>query len=346
MKIKDYVKKYDRQNQFDVLINSYQQIEFAWNNEIKIKELNTSEISDIIISGLGGSAICADLIKNYLADELDIPVVVNRNYSLLKFAGKNTLFIASSYSGNTEETISALKQAIKLGCKIISISTGGEVEKMANKDNILCVKVQEGFQPRYSLGLSFFTLLKVIQELKLISDQSNIVEKIKSIWKKNGEAFSKDGNIAFKIAESLIGFIPVIYSVTDSTNAVGYRLKCQFNENSKLHAFHNEIPEMNHNEIIGWESYQEKMFHSKILLIKDESYHPQIQKRFNILSEIFSKSGVEMLTLKSNEENFKVRLLDLIYLGDWISYYTGVLRGYDPSEIDNIHILKKNLNNY
>jgi glucose/mannose-6-phosphate isomerase len=115
------------------------------------------------------------------------------------------------------------------------------------------------------------------------------------------------------------------------------------NENSKLHAFHNEIPEMNHNEIIGWESHQEKVFHSKIINIIDETYHPQIQKRFEILNDIFSKSGVETLNLKSNEDSYKVRLLDLIYLGDWISYYVGVLRRYDPSEIDNIYTLKDRL---
>ncbi|MDP2363928.1 MAG: bifunctional phosphoglucose/phosphomannose isomerase, partial [Ignavibacteria bacterium] len=300
-------------------------------------------ISNIVISGLGGSAISADLIKNFLADELTIPLFVNRSYNLPKFAGNNTLFIASSYSGNTEETISALQKAIKLKCKIIAITTGGELEAISNKENIPCIKVQKGFQPRYSLGLSFFTLLKVLQEIKLIDDQSLIVEKIKSNWKNNGMAFSKEGNAAYTIAESLLGFIPVIYSVADSTSAVGYRLKCQLNENSKLHAFHNEVPEMNHNEIIGWESYHEKIFHSKIIIIQDENYHPQIKKRFEILKDIFAKTGVETLTLKSNEELFKVRLLDLIYLGDWISYYVGVLRGYDPSEIDNIYTLKDRL---
>ena len=182
-----------------------------------------------------------------------------------------------------------------------------------------------------------------MQEIKLITDQTSFVEKIKSNWKQNGIAFSLEGNNAFTIAESLIGFIPVIYSVTDSTAAVGYRLKCQFNENSKLHAFHNEVPEMNHNEIIGWESYQEKTFNSKIIIIQDESYHPQIKKRFKILSEIFAKTGVETVNLKSGEDLFKIRLLDLIYLGDWISYYVGVLRGFNPSEIDNIHTLKDRL---
>lgn len=343
MQIKEYVQKYDPQNQFDVLINSYKQIEFAWKNDFKINGITSDEISNVVISGLGGSAISADLIKNYLAEEIALPIVVNRNYNLPKFAGKNTLFIASSYSGNTEETISSLKQAIEIGCKIVCVTTGGEVESITKNNNIPCVKVQTGFQPRYSLGLSFFSLLKVFQELKLIADQSSIVEKIIELWKQKGIEYSQEENFAFNFAESLVGFIPVIYTVADSTNAVGYRFKCQLNENSKLHAFHGEIPEMNHNEIIGWESYQEKQFHSKIVNIFDDTYHPQIKKRFEILNDIFSKSGVESVSLKSNENLLKVRLLDLIYLGDWISYYTGVLRGFDPSEIDNIYELKDRL---
>ncbi|MCU0344222.1 MAG: bifunctional phosphoglucose/phosphomannose isomerase [Ignavibacterium sp.] len=343
MLINEYVAKYDPQNQFDVLINTYTQVEFAWENKFKIGGVDSSDISNIIISGLGGSAISADLIKNYLSNEIVIPIIVNRNYNLPKFASNNTLFIASSYSGNTEETISSLKQAIEIGCKIICITTGGEVEAIAKNKNIMCVNVQSGFQPRYSLGLSFFSLLKVFQKLKLISDQTKIVESVISLWKQKGIEYSQDGNFAYTFAESLVGFIPVIYSVADSTSAVGYRFKCQLNENSKLHAFHNEIPEMNHNEIIGWESYQEKVFHSKIINILDETYHPQIQKRFEILKDIFSKSGVESLSIKSIEKDFKVRLLDLIYLCDWISYYAGVLRGYDPSEIDNIYTLKDRL---
>ena len=340
MQIKDYVNKYDPQNQFDVLVNTFKQVEFAWNNNFIIDEIISKEISNIVISGLGGSAISADLIKNFLSDDVSIPIIVNRNYNLPKFADKNTLFIASSYSGKTEETISSLKQAIKIGCKIICISAGGEVEAIAKSKSIPLVKLQSGFQPRYALGLSFFSLLKVFQTIKLIDDQTEIVEKVIPLWKQKGIEYSQDNNFAYQFAESLIGFIPVIYSVADSTSAVGYRFKCQLNENSKVHAFHHEIPEMNHNEIIVWESYQEKAFHSKIINIVDDIYHPQIQKRFEILKDIFAQSKVETLSLKSNEDLFKVRLMDLIYLCDWISYYLGVLRGYDPSEIDNIHTLK------
>lgn len=343
MTVKEYVRKYDPQNQFDVLINSYKQIEYAWNNEFSLSNISAEGINNIIVSGLGGSAISADLLKNFLSDELTIPYLVNRNYHLPKFADERTLFIASSYSGNTEETISALNDAIKFKCKIVCITTGGKIEEIAKSNNIDCIKLQKGFQPRYALGLSFFSLLKLFQKLHLIDDHSEIVEKIKNNWQQNGLLFSSEDNSALNFSQKLLGFIPVIYSVSDSTASVGYRLKCQINENSKLHAFHHEVPEMNHNEIIGWESYQEKLFNSKIINIVDETYHPQIKKRFAILKELFENSGVEILNLKSNEENFKVRLLDLIYLGDWISYYTGVLRGYDPSEIDNIHTLKEKL---
>lgn len=340
MKILDYVNKYDPQNQFDVLINSYKQIEYAWSNKFDLTNVKTSGISNIVISGLGGSAISADLIKNFLGSELKLPVIVNRNYSLPKFVDKNTLFVASSYSGNTEETISSLNQAIDLGCKIVCITTGGEVESIATKHSLSCVKIEPGFQPRYALGLSFFSLLKVFQQLDLITDQTSFVDKIKILWKENGIKFSQEDNEAFKIAESVVGFIPIIYSVSDLTNSAGYRFKCQLNENSKLHAFHHEIPEMNHNEIIGWESYHEKKLYAIIINIIDPAYHPQIKKRFQILSDIFNKSGVESITIESRHDDFKVRLLDMIYLLDWISYYVGILRGYDPSEIDNIHTLK------
>ncbi len=343
MTIKEYVKKYDPQNQFDVLVNTYKQVEYAWNNKIKLSSLEDSKFRNVIISGLGGSAISADLLLNFICDEQKIPILVNRNYSLPPFANKNTLLIVSSYSGNTEETISVLNEGIKKKCKIVCITTGGKIGEIAKQNKIPVVRLQEGFQPRYSLGLSFFSLLKVLQTLYLIDKQNTVVKKIIEIWKKSGKAYSAEGNTALEFAQKMIGYIPVIYSAADITYAVGYRLKCQFNENSKLHAFHNVIPEMNHNEIIGWESHLPKNIHAKIIYIKDNTYPPQIQKRFNICSELLASVGVEILELKSNEKNLKVRLLDLIFLGDWITYYTALLRGYDPSEIDNIYTLKKRL---
>ncbi len=343
MNINDYVAKYDPQNQFKVLEETYTQIESAWQNEIDIESLKTKKFRNIILTGLGGSAISGDLMQNFLRDEMPLPFFVNRNYNLPLFADKNTLLIVSSYSGNTEETISVFEEGIKKKCAIVCITTGGKAEEMAAKKNIPVVKMKPGFQPRYALGLSFFSLLKVFTGLGLISDHSEIVEKIKNLWLLKGREYSHENNIAFNCAVQLIGFIPVIYSAADITSAAGYRLKCQLNENSKLHAFHNVIPELNHNEIIGWETYSDKQLNAKLINILDETYHPQIKKRFEITTGLAAKKGLDYINIESEEEDFKIRLMDLIYLFDWITYYTAVLRGCDPSEIDNIHTLKESL---
>ncbi len=343
MNINDYVVKYDPRIQFKVLKESYTQIDSAWNNGIDVEILKTKKFRNIILSGLGGSAISGDLMLNFLGEELSLPFLVNRNYNLPKFADENTLLFISSYSGDTEETISVFKEGIKRKCQIVCISTGGKVGDIADKEKIPLVKMKPGFQPRFALGLSFFSLLKVLYELGLAADHSSVVEKIKNLWEAKGEEYARENNIAVHCAEQLLGFIPVIYSSADITSAAGYRLKCQLNENAKLHAFHNVIPELNHNEIIGWESFSEKQFSTKLINILDEAYHPQIKKRFEITTQLAVKKGLEYMNIESEEADFKVRLMDLIYLFDWITYYTAVLRGYDPSEIDNIHILKERL---
>lgn len=343
MQISEYVSKYDSQNQFNVLVETYTQIDAAWSNEFDIEKLKTKKFKNIIVSGLGGSAIGGDLMANFLKEELNLPFFVNRNYSLPRFADKNTLLVISSYSGNTEETISVLEEGIKKKCPIVCVSTGGKIGEIAQKKKIPLVKMKPGFQPRYALGSGFFTLLKIFVQLGLIPPQDEIVDQIRNLWKEKGKEYSADNNIAYNCAEQLIGFVPVIYSAADLTSAAGYRLKCQFNENSKLHAFHHVIPELNHNEIIGWESYNTNQFNAKLINILDESYHPQVKKRFEITTELAVKNGLEFMNIESEEEDFKVRLMDLIYLFDWITYYTAVLRGYDPSEIDNIHTLKERL---
>jgi glucose/mannose-6-phosphate isomerase len=342
MNIKTRIEIFDTENQFQVLIDSFKQVKYAWSNNIEIDSGSPSDFNNIVISGLGGSAISADLLNCFLIDELQLPLFVNRDYSLPNFVNKKSLVIISSYSGNTEETISCFKEAVEIGCKIIAVSTGGWIDEFAKENNVASIKLQEGFQPRFALGASFFSLLKIFQTLELIPNQDKYVNEIAALWKQKGIEYSKDKNNALSYAEELIGFIPLIYS-SDKFEAVGYRLKCQFNENSKLHSFNNIIPELNHNEIIGWETFQENQLGTKLLSIMDEEYHSQILRRFEITRELALKSGVEIIVLKSNEKNIKVRIMDLIYLGDWITYYLAILRNFDPSEINYIHELKQRL---
>lgn len=343
MTISELIKKYDPENQFDVLKNSYEQIEYAKNNTYNLSKIDVSKIKNIIVTGLGGSAISGDLMFNFLQNEISLPFQVNRNYSLPNYADSSTLLLASSYSGNTEETISVLNEALKRNCQIICLTTGGTIKEVAEREQLAVVVLKKGFQPRYSLGLSFFSLLITLQTLNLITTKGEIIDKIISLWKKRGTEFSTENNLSYQLAEKLIGFVTVIYSTSDLTSAVGNRFKCQLNENSKVHAFNNAFPELNHNEIIGWETYDDRIAKLKAVFIEEETTHPQIKKRFKITGELLQKAGVEIISLSSSEPTFQERLLDLIYLTDWISYYLAILRGKDPSEIEYIHLLKKRL---
>ncbi len=343
MDVKQLINRNDPENQFDVLKKSYAQIENAWNNNFDFSEIDKSKIKNIVLTGLGGSAIGGELLQNFLRSELKYPYQVVRNYGLPGYANEETLIIASSYSGNTEETLSCANEAVKRKCQVVCITTGGKLETFAKQHNLPVAKLLPGFQPRYALWINFFTLLKIIQSIKLIPEQDKIVEQTIQLLKSKGDEYSQNSNKAFEFAEKLTGFIPVIYSASDTTSAAGTRLKGQFNENSKIHAFYNFLPEQNHNEIIGWETFSEKQFNAKVINILDDEYHPQIKKRFEIISDLISKAGAEVLTIKSNLHDFKLRLMDNIYFGDWVTYYLAIIRNQNPTSIKNINYLKEHL---
>jgi glucose/mannose-6-phosphate isomerase len=341
MNVNDFIKKYDTQNQFKVLQDTYRQVSDAWNNKIDVSSLKNQKFSSIVFCGLGGSAISGDLLYDYLSSEFKIPFTVVRGYNLPSYVNENTLVIISSYSGNTEETISCFEQALNKKSIIVAITSGGKVGEIAAINKLPVVKLQSGFQPRYALGQSFFSLLKLVQEIGLANEDNN-VKTIINLWKNRAVEFSSESNKVVQIAKELIGFVPVIYS-SEFLSSTAYRFKCQLNENSKLHAFHHLIPEMNHNEIIGWESYREKQFHTKVVYLIDKDYHPQNLKRFDALKEMLTEQKVQVLTLDSDQASKKVRIMDLIFFSDWISFYVSVLRGFDPSEIDFIHRMKLRL---
>lgn len=343
MQLNELIKKHDPANQFQVLKDSYQQVEYAWNQEVDLSSIDTKKIKNIVLTGLGGSAIGGELLQNFFRTELKYPYSVNRNYELPAYANEETLVLASSYSGNTEETISALNQAIEKKCQIICVTTGGKMEEIAAKNKIPCGKLQKGYQPRFALWINFFTLLKMLHSLKLVPDQNENVAQVIDLLKRKGEEYSKEQNAALSLAENLVGYIPVMYAVSDYTSVVGTRFKGQFNENSKQHAFFAYYPELDHNEIMGWEGFKSEQINIKLLNILDEDYHPQVKKRFEITSEVIKKTGAEIIDIQSSEKNSKLRLVDLIYLSDWVTYYYAVIRNFDPTTIENINYLKARL---
>jgi len=336
------IKQYDTGSLFDVVADSWKQAQSAW-KKTGLLPMDTSKIRNIIITGLGGSAISGDLLKNFLGDELKLSLSVNRTYSMPPDADSSTLVIASSYSGNTEETLSAVKDAAERNCMIVALTTGGELARFAAEMGFPVVILQEGFQPRYALYNSFFTLLRLFQDLGFAGSQEQIVMSIIEKFKVWSGEFSAPGSRAEVTAEKLSGRIPVIYSIAGLNDAAGRRFKGQLNENSKVHAWASEYPEMNHNEIVGWESESGPGSEYIVINISDREMNGRIAKRMNVINFLLSERKIDILTVEGRGGSFKERLIECVYFCDWVSYYLAIINGKDPAEIDYIHYLKKKM---
>lgn len=347
MNLKD-IQAFDKSDMFGILKNFPAQVSeavkiaesFKWNSP------DIKDISNIVVNGLGGSAIGGDLNRSFLGYEIKVPFTVNRNYRLPAFAGEKTLAVISSYSGNTEETTTAYREAIERKCRILCITSGGEVEKIAKENNHPCLKIPGGLQPRCAIGYSFFTLLITLcrtgfadNKKKEINETLALLEEMSAVH----SDFESPGNIALKIAHKLKGRLPVVYSSCDLLDIVNLRWRGQISENAKMIAYGNLYPEMNHNEIVGWEMNEDILRRTAVIFMKDKEDYERIKMRMNITEEIFAKHTDTILNIESNAENRLARIFDLIYLGDWVSFYLSILNKVDPTPVNVIQDLKEKL---
>ena len=342
------LKSVDKENMFDVLKNFYNQIKDAVQiaEKIDVTNFDTSEIKNIVVNGLGGSAIGGDFARSYTNYEIAVPIFVNRNYSLPSFVNSNTLSIISSYSGNTEETNSAYNESIKRNCKIISISSGGSVEKTAIANNHLLVKIPGGLQPRCALGYSFFTLIILLSKLGFIKNLSPDIDAVISKIEKKSMLYSdynSEENPAIKLANTLKGKLPVVYSSVDILDVVNLRWRGQLSENAKVLAYGNFYPEMNHNELVGWKLNEDILKKIVVLMLEDGEDNERIKLRMEITSGIIKNYANDIIKLKGEGKNKLERIFDLVYLGDWVSYYLAIINKIDPTPVEAIDFLKNKL---
>lgn len=307
-----------------------------------------SEIDNIVLAGLGGSAIGGDLVRSYLLSKLSVPFTVNRTYDLPGFVNEKTLVIASSYSGSTEESLSMFDEASRRGAKIICITTGGKLADLANAHNLPIIILPTGFQPRAALAYSFVPVLLTLEKIGFTSDESaNITDTanvLDTLAKQYGASNITEENAANSLAHTLLTKIPVIYSANDHFDSVNIRWRGQIQENGKHVAFGNVLPEMNHNEINGWDfphTIQDKF--QVIFLRSQQDEHSQVTKRFGILREVLTSKGVEVKECSSQGNSLMARMFSLIALADWTSYYLAILAGVDPSPVPVIMELKSKL---
>jgi glucose/mannose-6-phosphate isomerase len=347
--IEELIQKFDKSGIFKVICNFPDQISEAVANvnKIKIESIKSNEINNVIITGLGGSAIGGDLVRTYLKNKIGIPIVVNRDYILPEFVSEKTLVLVSSYSGNTEETISAYKDAIKKKAHVICITNGGEIKRIAQENNHQVINVPSGYQPRMALGFMFFNLLYVFIKLGFINEPLDEIEKLIANLKQKQKIYSKfdNENSSIKLAESFKNKFLYIYSSPD-LESVGIRWRGQLAENSKVIASTHYFPELNHNEIVAWTDnggLAEFLKKSIVIYLKDPDDFIRVKYRLEITKEVMKKYSAGQYEFQGEGETFLIRMFDLLYLIDWISYYLSLLNNVDPAEIKNIDFLKKQL---
>ncbi|MBI5474189.1 MAG: bifunctional phosphoglucose/phosphomannose isomerase [Ignavibacteriae bacterium] len=308
--------------------------------------LDVRRIENIVLCGLGGSAIGGDLLRSYLASELKAPFIVNRNYTLPAFVGKRTLVIISSYSGNTEETNACHKEAIKRGAKILCISSGGLVEKIAKQRKQPHIKVPGGPSPRAALGYSFFPLLIALTKLKLIKDKSRDIKETLALLKQKAEEYctpESSTNTALHLAAKLERRIGVIYSATERLDAINTRWRGQMAENAKSLTWGHVLPEMNHNELVGWNVLKEQMSRMQVFFLRDQDDHKRVQVRMDITKGVVHQHTDHITDIWSEGRSMLARMFSLIHLGDWVSFYLAILHGVDPMPVKVIDYLKEEL---
>ncbi|MBI4535420.1 MAG: bifunctional phosphoglucose/phosphomannose isomerase [Ignavibacteriae bacterium] len=308
--------------------------------------ISVRRLQNIVLTGLGGSAIGGDLLRSYLADELDLPFIVNRNYTLPQFVGPKTLVIVSSYSGNTEETIAAYKEALQRNSPTLCITSNGVIEGLARRKKSPLISIPGGFQPRAALGYSFFPLLITMARLGLVRNKDREIKEtlalLQSKSKKYADCESAE-NHALRLAQQLFGRLGVVYSSTERFDAVGTRWRGQTAENGKSLMFGNVFPEMNHNELVGWKTLKEQMLEMQVFFLRDKDDHHRVQARMNLTKQIISEHTSHITEVWSEGRTLLARMFSLIYLGDWTSYYLAILNRVDPMPVYIIDYLKEEL---
>ncbi len=306
-------------------------------------------INKIVFSGLGGSAIGADFIRSYLAYDFQIPILVNRHYQLPGCVDDKTLLMVSSYSGDTEETLSALKDGLKRKARILGIASGGELARQAKKHSFPLIQIPGGFSPRAALGFSVIPLLMALSKLgfrkayrpeELKEAQVLIQSLAQSHY---GVDIPSQKNQAKQLAQSCFKKYVLIYSGADYFDAAALRWRGQIEENAKAIASHHVLPEMNHNELAGWKNPAELLKESIVFFLRDSSDHKRVRMRMDLTQEIIERMASQVIEISSQGKGLLARMFSLVYLGDWVSFYLAVLYGVDPTPVEVIQYLKSEL---
>ncbi len=345
--------KFDPGDMHSLLLDLHKQItlgkQIAESSDYSLVDGN--EIENIVLAGMGGSAIGGDLLRCYALYEMKVPFVVNRDYLLPGFVNDRTLVILSSYSGNTEETLSMYEAAKYLHAQFFTITSGGKIAELAETNGFGLVEIPAGFPPRSAVGYSFIPLAALFSFWGFIPDQAKSIDCTAFVLAKNATRLSRDvptkENIAKQLATKLHNKIALIYS-SPRFEAVATRFRGQINENGKTLAYSALFPENNHNELVGWKVLGDFKDYVQPIFLIDPDDHPRNKFRMDFVANVMRNLGLDPIFIEpsSADAPLMCRMFELIQLGDFASYYLAILNGEDPKPVQIIDKLKNALAQY
>jgi glucose/mannose-6-phosphate isomerase len=340
-------RQFDKSGMLGHLHRFPEQCQKAWEKVLKLElPREYTRISNVVILGMGGSAIGGDIVRRLALAESRLPVWVHRDYGLPAFVDASTLIIASSYSGNTEETLSAFTKSLGTRAKNLVITSGGKLEHLAQKEGIPVYLIDYQAPPRAAFPHSFIPLLGIFQKLGLLGDKSadlkEAVDNLKKVAKDLIETRPLASNPAKQLATTLQGHVAVIYGA-EMLSEVAQRWKGEFNENSKAWAFFESFPELNHNAVVGYEFPPEAKERLLVFMLRSSSLNPRNLLRYEVTAKLLAKAGIACEFVEARGRSALAQMLSLVHLGDYASFYLSMLNEVDPTSTDAINFVKQHL---
>ena len=340
----DAIKKIDKNNMLSYCVEFSAHCEKAMQQAKKLS-IKYPKPENVIVAGMGGSAIGGEILKDWARDRISVPIEVCREYSLPAYADKNTLVFVVSYSGETEESLSIFLDAVTKKCKIVCISSGGTLHRFAEKLGISQLHVPSGMAPRATLPYLFIPLPMILEKIEVVSDVtsevSEAIKVLKHIEELNSPEIPLKENFSKSLAVNIYGTVPIVYGF-GIYRAVAQRFKTQFNENSKVPAKWEFFPELDHNEIVGWEAAKELAKCFSIILIRDKDETEAMRQRIEVTKELMQQS-LKVFEIQSVGNTVLAKILSTICIGDFTSVYLAVMRGIDPTPVKSISFLKEKM---
>jgi glucose/mannose-6-phosphate isomerase len=339
-----YIHQRDAQDALGIVEKQWQQLQHKF--EISNTKNLGTDIMNVVYAGMGGSALAALLTPSWPGYR--VPFEVCRNYNVPFYVGEKTLFIAASYSGNTEETLEALHQAEEKGAKIAVIAGGGKLAEIAHEKNYPLATLPKAEQPRYAVLYNLKALLDLLQGSGLLLEDNpeehldEVAKFIKSSVAQWTPTVLTAQNPAKKLAMELAGKSPVIYA-GPLMAAAAYKWKISFNENAKNIAWWNEFPEFNHNEFIGWSSHPVQKPYS-VVDLRSNLEHPRVQKRFEVTERLLSGLRPAPNVVETQGDTIIKQLAWALAFGDFVSIYLALINNVNPAPVDLVEKFKKTLN--